>query len=405
MKSVILFDDPLTRQHLLPFAFTRPLADVRCGILTVREKWQWESVLPHVLAHPYLQGKYPFYLPETNEPYLYVQGALCPHGQSLSLLQHLGEEEAVWYGEHLIALRSAKQFLSPALLRAYAESLPRKATHAEELGRFLPTVWSLVLHNGEQIYADFQRITAERRSATVADRHSILYGQENIFLEEGASLKACVLNAEDGVIYVGKGAKISEGSLVRGHFALCEGAELAMGAKIKGDTTVGPFARVGGEVGKSIFFGRSNKIHDGYLGHSVIGEWCNLGAATNNSNLKNTYAPVKVWSYATESLCDTGEQFCGLFMGDHAKCSIQTMFNTGTVVGVAANVFGSGFPPKFIPSFSWGGREGLTTAQPEKMITLAQTVMERKGVAFSPADALILQAVFEESRVYRHWER
>ncbi|MGB1902109.1 MAG: glucose-1-phosphate thymidylyltransferase, partial [Flavobacteriaceae bacterium] len=200
---------------------------------------------------------------------------------------------------------------------------------------------------------------------------------------------------------IGKDSEIMEGSLVRGPFALCENSVLKMDSKIYGPTTIGPHSKVGGEVNNSVLFGYSNKAHDGFLGNSVIGEWCNLGADTNTSNLKNNYAEVRLWNYDTENFAKTGLQFCGLMMGDHSKCAINTMFNTGTVVGVSANVFGSGFPRNFIPSFSWGGHSGFSTYLTSKAFEVAKVVMQRRGEEFTEHDTAILTEVFELSEAYR----
>ena len=262
------------------------------------------------------------------------------------------------------------------------------------------TTWDIFSKNGAAIKADFDLITKNRTSAPIPEK-TVAFNSEAIFIEEGAKLPLCVLNATDGPIYIGKNAEIMEGSMVRGPFALCEESTLKMGTKIYGSTTVGPHSKVGGEVNNSVFFGYSNKGHDGFLGNSVIGEWCNLGADTNNSNLKNNYAEVRLWSYETENFAKTGLQFCGLMMGDHSKCGINTMFNTGTVVGVSANIFGSGFPRNFIPSFSWGGAKGFTTYLTSKAFEVAKVVMLRRGIELSEQESAILEHVFELSAAYR----
>jgi UDP-N-acetylglucosamine diphosphorylase/glucosamine-1-phosphate N-acetyltransferase len=227
---------------------------------------------------------------------------------------------------------------------------------------------------------------------------------ERIFAEEGAKVEYSILNAAEGPIYIGKGAEIMEGCKVRGPFALCENAVLKLDAKIYGATTVGPECRVGGEVSNVVFLGYSNKGHDGFLGNSVIGEWCNIGADTNSSNLKNTYEPVKLWSYATGRFEKTGLTFCGLMMGDHAKCGINTMFNTGTVAGVGANIFGTGFPRNFIPSFAWGGAQGFETFQPAKFFITAEAMMTRRKIKLTSTDKDILNEVFRLTAGYRYWE-
>ena len=224
---------------------------------------------------------------------------------------------------------------------------------------------------------------------------------ENIFIEEGAKLEFVTLNASTGPIYIGKNAEIMEGSVIRGPFALCEEAQVKLASKVYGATTVGPYCRIGGEVNNSVLFGYSNKGHEGFLGNSVLGEWCNIGADSNNSNLKNNYEEVKLWSYETEGFEKTGLQFCGLMMGDHSKCGINTMFNTGTVVGVSTNIFGSGFPRNFVPSFSWGGASGFTTYITKKAFETARIAMARRHVDFDEQEAKILEHVFEETKKWR----
>ena len=264
----------------------------------------------------------------------------------------------------------------------------------------IQATWDIFSKNAAAITADFELLTANRSSEKIPDK-TIAFNPENIFIEPGARLPYCVLNASNGPIYIGRNSEIMEGSLVRGPFALCEGATLKMGAKIYGATTIGPNSRVGGEVNNSVFFANSNKSHDGYLGNAVIGEWCNLGADSNNSNLKNNYTEVRLWSYETENFAKTGLQFCGLMMGDHSKCGINTMFNTGTVVGVSANIFGSGYPRNFIPSFSWGGAKGISTYLTAKAFEVANVVMDRRGLEFSDQERAILEQVFEATATYR----
>src|SRR5690554_5093173 len=260
--------------------------------------------------------------------------------------------------------------------------------------------WDIFAKNDAAIREDFELLTEDRFSQPIPKSVNVI-APENIFIEEGAKLEFVTLNATTGPIYIGKNAEIMEGSIIRGPFALCEGATVKLAAKIYGPTTVGPYSKVGGEVNNSVIFGYSNKGHDGFLGNSVIGEWCNLGADTNNSNLKNNYAEVRLWDYETESFARTGLQFCGLMMGDHSKCGINTMFNTGTVIGVNANIFGSGFPRNFVPSFSWGGSSGFTTYLTKKAFEVAQVVMSRRGVEFTDEDAAILEHVFEDTKKFR----
>ena len=253
--------------------------------------------------------------------------------------------------------------------------------------------WDIFTLNAGAIEDDFNRLTAGRTSAPVPSSNRVING-DRVFLEEGARAECAILNAHTGAIYLGRDSEVMEGVMIRGPFALGDQGVIKMGAKIYGATTVGPGAKAGGEINNSVIFGNSNKAHDGFLGNSVIGEWCNLGADTNNSNLKNNYSEVKVWSYAEKTIVGTGLQFCGLFMGDHSKCGINTMFNTGTVVGVFANIFGAGFPAKHIPSFTWGMPEEGTLFLPDKAIELAERVMARRNVMLSDADRELVSQLY-----------
>jgi UDP-N-acetylglucosamine diphosphorylase/glucosamine-1-phosphate N-acetyltransferase len=387
--NYILFDGE-NREALLPFTYTRPVADLRIGILTIREKWELSlGATTTTVTEDYLSDKYPMVEMEQN---VMINASYTPSEVLVTQIKNLKENQAVFDGDTMVAFFS----------------LEDQEIDIDELEVFqiegtvlkVERTWDIFSKNGAAIKADFKLLTEERTSAPIPE-NTVAFNPEAIFIEEGAKLPLCVLNATDGPIYIGKNAEIMEGSLVRGPFALCEGSTLKMGAKIYGPTTVGPHSKVGGEVNNSVFFGYSNKGHDGFLGNSVIGEWCNLGADTNNSNLKNNYAEVRIWSYETENFAKTGLQFCGLMMGDHSKCGINTMFNTGTVVGVSANIFGSGFPRNFIPSFSWGGAKGFTTYLTSKAFEVAQVVMKRRGLELSTQDSAILEHVFEQSAAYR----
>jgi UDP-N-acetylglucosamine diphosphorylase/glucosamine-1-phosphate N-acetyltransferase len=387
--NYILFDGE-NREALLPFTYTRPVADLRIGILTIREKWElYLGATTTTVTEDYLSDKYPMVEMEEN---VMINASYTPSEVLVTQIKNLKENQAVFDGDTMVAFFS----------------LEDQEIDIDELEVFqiegtvlkVERTWDIFSKNGAAIKADFKLLTDERTSAPIPE-NTVAFNPEAIFIEEGAKLPLCVLNATDGPIYIGKNAEIMEGSLVRGPFALCEGSTLKMGAKIYGPTTVGPHSKVGGEVNNSVFFGYSNKGHDGFLGNSVIGEWCNLGANTNNSNLKNNYAEVRIWSYETENFAKTGLQFCGLMMGDHSKCGINTMFNTGTVVGVSANIFGSGFPRNFIPSFSWGGAKGFTTYLTSKAFEVAQVVMKRRGLELSTQDSAILEHVFEQSAAYR----
>jgi len=262
--------------------------------------------------------------------------------------------------------------------------------------------WDIFSKNGEALQADFDFLTNGRKSQPISSTNSVIH-PERVFLEEGAKVEYSILNAKEGPIYIGKNAEIWEGSLIRGGLALCDNAIIKMGGKLYGPTTIGPYSKVCGEVSNSVIFGYSSKGHEGYLGNAVLGEWCNIGADSNNSNLKNNYAKVRLWNYATEKFEQTGLQFCGLMMGDHSKTAINTMFNTGTVIGVNSNIYVPGFPRNFVPSFSWGGASGFTTYMPKKAFEAAKVMMARRHVEFNDVEASILNHVFELTKKWRKY--
>lgn len=388
--NYILFDGPF-RNALLPFTYTRPVADIRVGILTIREKWErYLGATTTTITEDYLVSKFPMVELEENT---LINASYTPNENLVEMIQNLKSNQVIYDGDVVVAFR-ATETQSEINFDAFEPLI------CPELTLSIKNTWSIFQLNGAAIEADFQLITKNRTSQPLPEQ-VVAFNADQIFIEEGAILPLCMLNATNGPIYIGKDSEIMEGSMVRGPFALCENSVLKMGAKIYGPTTIGPHSKVGGEVNNAVFFGYSNKAHDGFLGNSVIGEWCNLGADTNTSNLKNNYAEVRLWNYESENFAKTGLQFCGLMMGDHSKCGINTMFNTGTVVGVSVNVFGSGFPRNFIPSFSWGGHSGLSTYFTKKAFEVAQVVMKRRGVEFTDTDAAILSDVFEQTKGYR----
>lgn len=395
MEQLLLFDDPSIRGALLPFTFTRPVGDIRVGILKISEKWELISGKPvSFLTQDYLQDRFP----RNKGVHLAVNASLLPTGETVLFLKKLKKDQSLYHGKTLIAtyIGETEKNLSKASSKEIVQ-IPKEP-------QLLQNPWDIFSLNGQEIISDFERITSGRKSQTLTDPYTQTYGQD-IFIEEGAVIKAAVLNAENGPIYIGKNTEIQEGALIRGPFALCEGSTVNMGAKMRGDITVGPHSKVGGEISNSVFFGYSNKGHDGFLGNSVIGEWCNLGADTNTSNLKNNYAPVKLWSYVKGGFVSTGLQFCGLMMGDHSKCGINTMFNTGTVVGVGANIFGDGFPRNFIPSFAWGGAAGFSTFQFPKFEETAKVVLSRRKMEWSQSESELYKKIFELTKNYRIWEK
>lgn len=395
--NYILFDDH-NRNNLLPFTYTRPVADIRIGIRTIREKWEdYLDATTHSFTQKYLLGKFPLRLSDDN---LLINGSVIPNKELVTQIQALEDNQKLVEGDVLIALKLSKAKVEEVIQMNIP--LPkvdvRKVNCDYRFSQILNRA-DIFQKNGEELEHDFNRITDGRESESLSDTNTVL--GDAIFVEKGAKVECAILNATSGPIYIGKDAEIMEGSIVRGGLALCEGAVLKMGAKIYGPTTIGPHSKVGGEVNNSVIFGYSNKGHDGFVGNSVIGEWCNLGADTNTSNLKNNYGEVKVWDYNTDSYQNSGQQFYGLSIGDHSKCGINTMFNTGTTVGVFANIFGAGFPKKFIPSFGWGGADGIVTFNIDKAFEVAEKVMERRGIKLTHEDKQILQAVFQQSAKYR----
>jgi UDP-N-acetylglucosamine diphosphorylase/glucosamine-1-phosphate N-acetyltransferase len=388
--NYILFDGP-ERNHLLPFTFTRPVADIRVGILSLREKWEKHlNASTTTKTEHYLSEKFP---QTTLDKNITINPAYLPTENLAGIVKNLKENQAVFHNDRPIAY-----FFTKNQEVNFDDFEVIQYTHNDLLK--ISNTWDIFRLNGEAIVRDFNLLTHGRTSQPIPESVFCI-NKENIFLEEGAKVVLASLNASSGPIYIGKDAEIMEACAIRGPFALCEYSTLKMGAKIYGPTTVGPHSKVGGEVNNSVIFGYSNKAHDGFLGNSVIGEWCNLGADTNNSNLKNNYAEVRLWNYETETFARTGLQFCGLMMGDHSKCGINTMFNTGTVVGVSANIFGSGFPRNIIPSFSWGGASGMTTFKTDKAFEVAREVMKRRNLEFTPTDEKIMEHLFEITSKYR----
>jgi len=388
--NYILFDGTV-REALLPFTFTRPVADIRIGILTIREKWEkYLGYTTTTVTEEYLSEKYPMVEMESN---VMINASFLPNPNLVEKIKNLKSNQALFAGDTVIAF-----FTSDTQDEVDFDTY-EIMEHQDEVITVAHT-WDIFSKNDAAIRADFELLTADRKSQAIPKSVNVI-APENIFIEEGAKLEFVTLNASTGPIYIGTNSEIMEGSVIRGPFALCESGRVKLATKVYGATTVGPHSVIGGEVNNSVLFGYSNKGHDGFLGNSVLGEWCNIGADSNNSNLKNNYEPVKLWSYETENFAQTGLQFCGLMMGDHSKCGINTMFNTGTVVGVSANIFGSGFPRNFVPSFSWGGASGFTTYQTNKAFQTAKIAMARRNVEFTDLDAAILEHVFESTKKYR----
>ena len=371
--KIILHDNGL-HLRFAPLTLTRPVGDLRIGIFTNMERWRFladEAEIFYATEH-FLTSVFPS--SETAD--FVVNASVIPNEDLAAAVLSLEEGEQLWRGEDWIARRGDGNI------------------HVEFTGE-MPVIlrqrWDLFLENGTAIESDFNLITAGRTSVPLSTSNLIIGDESRIFIEPGATVEAAILNTVAGPIYIGKDAEIMEGSVVRGPFAMCEHSALKIGAKVYGPTTLGPHCKVGGEVNNVVFQAYSNKGHDGFLGNSLIGEWCNLGADTNTSNLKNNYKEVSTYSYESELEEPTNVQFMGVCMGDHSKCGINTMFNTATVVGVSSNVFGAGFPDKYIPSFSWGGAESMVTFRFDKAIEYANNMMARRGKSLSEGEIAILQ--------------
>lgn len=354
-----------------PLTLTRPVGNLRMGMFTNDERWKFLLPSAEIGFHTegYLSEKFP------KSTGIEVNACVIPNREIARRVAELSENQALISQNGWIA---------------------RRGNGAEEIELdddpiFLVNRWDLFQRNGEVIRLDFELLTNGRTSQPISKTNTILGDEALIFLEEGAKVEAAILNTQDGPIYIGKNAEIMEGSIVRGGLVMCESSALKLGTKVYGPTTLGLHCKVGGEVNNCIFYAYSNKGHDGFLGNSLIGEWCNLGADTNTSNLKNNYGKVKTFSYRSMDEVQTSEQFMGLTMGDHSKCGINTMFNTASVVGVSSNVFGADFPKKYIPSFTWG-MHGENYAF-DKAIESANNMMERRGMRLSSIEIGILKHI------------
>ncbi len=390
--NYILFDGPV-RENLLPFTFTRPVAEIRVGIMTIKEKWEaYLKIDTSCLTEDYLAEKFPVNITKNN---LMINGSVLPSQDLVAQIKSLSSNEVLCKDDLIIAYWS-----ETAEKNENVSSFIRLDYRGEIFQ--ISYTWDIFSKNGEALQADFDFLTNGRKSQPISSTNSVIH-PERIFLEEGAKVEYSILNATEGPIYIGKNAEIWEGSLIRGGLALCDNAIIKMGGKLYGPTTIGPYSKVCGEVSNSVIFGYSSKGHEGYLGNAVLGEWCNIGADSNNSNLKNNYAKVRLWNYATEKFEQTGLQFCGLMMGDHSKTAINTMFNTGTVIGVNSNIYVPGFPRNFVPSFSWGGASGFTTYMPKKAFEAAKVMMARRHVEFNDVEASILNHVFELTKKWRKY--
>jgi len=383
--NYLLFDSPSIRESLLPLTYFRPVSEIRCGILTLREKWSKYLKTPlTTLSDDYLHDKFP---PTFSHDNIYINSAIFPTNNLAHAINQLNPGEMLIKDNEMIALRTGKLtwkevYRFKGIRKSYGHSIEK-----------LKRPYDIFSYNAQQIKLDFELIVQGKTSQALSTTN-VHIGQYPVFLEEGAVVEAVIFNTDDGPVYIGKNVKILEGSMIRGPFAALDNSVVKMGAKIYGGTTLGPNTKAGGEIKDTVFLGNANKGHDGYLGDSVIGEWCNLGAGTNNSNLKNNYSKVKVWDYVKKDFADSGLQFCGLIMGDHSKSGIDTMFNTGTVVGVSSNIFGGGYQPKFFPSFKWGGQD-FVDYRFDKAKEVAKAVYKRRVKDFDTIEEKLFEKVYK----------
>lgn len=377
--NIILFDGE-EWENLLPLTFTKPVASLRMGVLSFAERW--EKILNTTISYQtqsYLEEKFSTNYQSEN---IFINPSFFPTTELIHYIKELELNQSILFNGRLVAVKTTEEF-------------PRITSKIISLEKtiHIKNSWDLFTYNFQAIEFDFEILTKGRASQPISETNNVLH-PEKIFIEEGAKVEFSILNASEGPIYIGKEAEIMEGCMIRGGLALCEHGKINMGAKIYPGCTVGPYCKVGGELNNAILMAYSNKGHDGFLGNAVLGEWCNLGADTNNSNLKNNYAEVKLWNYKEKRFVKTGLQFCGLIMGDYAKSAINTQFNTGTVVGVCANVFQSGFPPNMIKHYSWGGQSDAPVFSFERACEAAEKMMERRKVEFTPTDKKILEHIF-----------
>ncbi len=401
IRNIIFIDDE-THQSLLPLTFTRPTGAIRVGILSIADKWSLRLNLPYSFyCKPYLQTKFPLKLSDDN---IVIFGGLLPGQDIINNLNNLKTGQGIFSNGQLLICRVTRAQFNSVLLG--------KADFLEQIlfeGKFesISHTYNIISKNKQEISNDFDLLTKGRVSEKLSSTVTIVGAETNpelrkkIFLEPGAKVEYVMLNPAEGPVYIGRDTLVMEGSIIRGPFAMCEHSQVNMGSKIYGGTTLGPWCKAGGELNNSIMQGYSNKAHDGFLGDSFIGEWCNLGADTNTSNLKNDFAEVKLWDYQTSRFLKTGMQFLGLIMGDYSRCGINTMFNSGTVVGVACNLFGPGFPRNFIPSFAMGGAHGFKNNTLNDVFRTIKIAQERRNLNFTDTDAQILKEVFEITKTFR----
>jgi UDP-N-acetylglucosamine diphosphorylase/glucosamine-1-phosphate N-acetyltransferase len=385
MLHITLFEDKKWT-HFLPLVYTRPVGELRIGMCTIAAKYA--AMLHAEVRHetrPSLRSLYPSSIHSDG---LRINARLIPDQPVIDAILALSPGQTLKWDETILATNSN----GSGEFEVNYEGRPIMLEHVTDL-------FSL---NAKAIELDFLLCSKGKTSSELHPSNVLIGPKDRLFIAEGAKVFASSINTVDGPVFIDVAAEVMEGSHIRGPFYLGQHATLKMGAKIYGATTIGPHCKIGGEVSNSVILGYSNKAHDGFIGNSVIGEWCNLGADTNTSNLKNNYSKVNTWSYTHQRFEDTGLTFCGLLMADHSKCGINTMFNTGTVVGVSANIFGGSFPPKHIPSFSWGGNDGFQEYSLSKALETAIRVWGRRGMELTPEMTQLLTEIFYHTAPQRN---
>ena len=380
--NICLFEDEQL-PSLHPLTLTRPADDLRTGILTIREKWELdlEPASTARLLRTHLTDLFPAGSLREDMPCLWINARYLPSGPLLAQVRDLSIGSALKKGDTVIAAKMEYETTEAQLEAGEIDFSGLMVVETEQSFLSIDHLWDLLDYNGDQIRVDLGRLPEPLKKNITVSEDAVMEHREQIFIDEGAMIEpGAVIIAEKGPVYIGIGATVEAGSLIRGPAAICEGATIKMGAKIYGGTTVGPVCKVGGEVNGCIFHSYSNKAHDGFAGDSLFGQWCNLGADTNTSNLKNNYSPVRITDWENRQEIDTGRQFLGTIMGDHSKTAINTQLNTGTVCGVSCNIFSADFPPKFIPSFSWVGSNVIQPYQFDKAVETMKTMMARRDV-------------------------
>jgi len=387
MTNFILFDDN-SRVSLRPLTFFRPVSAIRCGILTISEKWKFHLQHPvSFLTEIYLQEKFPLKVGTDN---FLINGSIFPNHDLVEEIISLDKDTTLLSDNVVVALH-----LTSENLKHFRQGKTPDLKSREVKSAFIKinNTWDIFCQNKNAIIEDFKLVTAGRKSASLSPTNQVL--GTNLFIEEAASVECSTINTLNGPVYIGKNVEVMPGCHIEGPAALCEHSVLKMGTLLYKATTIGPWCKAGGEISNSVLFSYSSKAHDGFLGNSVIAEWCNLGAGTTTSNLKNNYEAVKQWNYGDSKFVNTGLQFCGLVLGDHCKTGISSMFNSGTTAGVCSNIFGVNYQRNFIPSFVWGGTSGFRKHKLNEAMDTAKAVYARRNLPFDSAEENIFRYVFE----------